>query len=403
MNAATHSSSQTHVQSDRIIQILVIDDDPLIRLIMKKMLQEQGYDVIVAHNGEEGIAKARQFCPAMIICDWQMSEMSGLEVCRYIKSDPALCTIFFILLTARTTIEDRVEGLDEGADDFLSKPIEASEFKARVRAGLRLYHSTQALQKTAQELQAQKQILEAELAEAAEYVRSILPAPMIKPVTIDSQFIPSRELGGDCFDYYWLDPDYLVIYLLDVSGHGLGSALPSVSIHNMLRSQSLTGANFYQPDSVLTGLNEVFQMNTQNARYFTMWYGVYNQRKRQLFYASAGHPPALLVSQLADGRSQVKRLRTRGAAIGILPDAKFTTEFCTVEESSTLYIFSDGVYEIRQADGTFWNLNGFINLLANFPNAATSNNPNNILQHILSLSGRNSFEDDCSLLQVKLA
>lgn len=397
------SSNQTNLQINRTVQILVIDDDPLTQLIVGKMLQGQGYEVIVARNGEEGIQKAQQFCPAMIICDWQMPEMSGLQVCCYIKSDPTLCKIFFILLTARTTVEDRVEGLDMGADDFLSKPIEGSELKARVRAGLRLYHSNQALQQSAQELQAQKQILEAELAEAAEYVRSILPTPITGRVTIEPRFIPSRELGGDCFDYYWLDPDYLAIYLLDVSGHGLGSALPSVSIHNMLRSQSLSGVNFYQPATVLTTLNEIFQMSKQNSRYFTMWYGVYNQRKRQLSYASAGHPPAILLSKSVNGESQVKRLRTRGAAIGVLPDTKFVTEFCTVEESSTLYIFSDGVYEIRQADGTFWNLNEFINLLATFSDKATFSNPDDILQHILALSGKNTFEDDCSLLQIELA
>jgi sigma-B regulation protein RsbU (phosphoserine phosphatase) len=158
----------------------------------------------------------------------------------------------------------------------------------------------------------------------------------------------------------------------------------------------------YQPDSVLKALNEVFQMSNQNARYFTIWYGVYNQRKRQLSYASAGHPPAVLLSGNPTDGLQVKQLRTRGAAIGMLPDAKFISETCAVGESSTLYIFSDGVYEIKQADGTFWNLNAFINLLTNSYKVTTLSNLDTILHQILNLSGKNTFEDDCSLLQVSL-
>ena len=268
-------------------QILIIDDDPFIQLVLKKPLQSQGYDVLAALTGEDGIMQAQQHQPALIICDWQMPGMDGLEVCRRIKADPALAKTFFILLTSRSAVDDRVKGLDTGADDFLSKPIEVSELKARIRAGLRLYQASQELQTLAAALQTQKQALEVELTESADYVKSMLPAPISGNVAIASRFLPSMQLGGDCFDYYWLDPDYLMVYLLDVSGHGLGSALLSVAVQNILRSQSLPGVNFYQPHLVLKALNEIFSMEQHNNRYFTIWYGIYNQRKRQLTYASA--------------------------------------------------------------------------------------------------------------------
>ena len=125
------------------VKILVIDDDRIIQLILKKTLQEQSYEVILASSGEQGIKQAYKYHPALIICDWLMDEMDGLEVCRRIKSDPYLSITFFILLTSRKAVEDRVEGLDTGADDFLVKPIEVSELKARVRSGLRLYQTNQ--------------------------------------------------------------------------------------------------------------------------------------------------------------------------------------------------------------------------------------------------------------------
>lgn len=373
-------------------RILVIDDDPVIRLVLTRNLQNQGYEVAIARNGEEGIESAQKLRPALIICDWMMPGRDGLEVCRQVKANPDLSTTFFILLTSRGEVEDRVRGLDSGADDFLSKPIEMNELKARVRAGLRLHQTTQ-------DLQTQKQLLEAELAEAADYVRSLLPAPLTGSPAINACFIPSRQLGGDCFDYFWLDPDYLAIYLLDVSGHGLGSALPSISVLNLLRSQSLPGVNFYLPDRVLNGLNETFQMSGHNERYFTIWYGVYNQAKQQLVYASAGHPPAILLS--GDRQTaQAKRLKTPGLPIGMFADAQYVNERCDIEVGSSLYIFSDGIYEINQSDGDTWTLDGFVSLLTDL-NQTNAVSLESVLSAVRAIGTKETFDDDLSLLQVR--
>ncbi|NJR38086.1 MAG: SpoIIE family protein phosphatase [Leptolyngbyaceae cyanobacterium CSU_1_4] len=371
-------------------KILVIDDDSVIRLLIKKALQNQGHEVVLATNGQEGIEQAQRLQPAMIICDWIMPIVDGLEVCRQVRANPNLSTTFFILLTARGGVADRIQGLDTGADDFLSKPINIGELQARVRAGLRL-------QQLSQDLQSQKQLLEAELAEAATYMRSLLPKPLQGSVSIDARFIPSRQLGGDCFDYFWLDPDYLVMYLLDVSGHGLGAALPSSLILNILRLQSLPDVNFYQPHDVLRALNESFQMSQQNDKYFTIWYGVYNQIKRQLTYASAGHPPAILRSQTADGLMEVDQLKTPNFPIGMLTEATFVSDRQTIPKNSTLYIFSDGVYDISQPDHQSWGLNEFAKTLVELE---TTVNLDEVLTTIQQMSGIETFDDDLSLLRV---
>lgn len=383
-------------------QILIIDDDPIMRMILKKTLQEQGYQVSVAQSGEDGILQAQQVRPALIICDWLMSGMDGLEVCRQIKSDASLANTFFILLTSRTAVADRVEGLDTGADEFLAKPIDVNELEARVRAGLRLHQANQALQQMAQDLQQQKHLLEAELAEAADYVKTLLPAPIEGSVAIDARFLPSRQLGGDCFDYYWLDPDYLVVYLLDVSGHGLGAALPSVAIQNFLRSQTVSSVNFYQPSAVLTALNEAFQTDEQHQRYFTIWYGVYNVKKRQLSYASAGHPPAILLTGTANATPSIQHLKTRGKPIGLFPEAKFVNECCTVEASSTLYIFSDGLYEIKLKEGNIYGIERFVNLLMQHRQVAQCE-LDQIIDEVKALSHSSILEDDCSILQIQFS
>lgn len=374
-------------------KVLIIEDDPLFRLVLTKTLKNQGYDVSVATDGEEGLAQAKQLRPGLILCDWMMPRMDGLEVCRRVKADPQLTTTFFVLLTAREGVENRVQGLDNGADDFLSKPIEMNELRAKVRAGLRLHQLNN-------DLQTQTRILEAELAEAAEYVRSLIPPPISGTVSIDARFIPSRQLGGDCFDYYWLNSEELVIYLVDAAGHGVGSALLSVSVLNILRSQSLSGVNFSQPNEVISALNDTFQMNTQADKYFTIWYGVYHRTKNELTYTSAGHPPAVLISPAANNQeNQVQLLKTPGFPVGMFPDIKYEVNQCQIPNSSSLYVFSDGVYEIQQPDGELWGMEAFTDVLTSYPLGAESH-LDKIVNAVHEVNSKKTLDDDLSVLQV---
>jgi len=375
-----------------MFQILVIDDDTAVQELLRRTLKKQGYEVTVASNGEDGVAQAQKLRPALIICDWIMPRLTGIDVCRQVKADPDLSTTQFFLLTSLGSIADRVKGLDAGADDFISKPIELNELQARVRAGLRLHQLSR-------DLKIAKQSLEAELAEAAEYVQSLLPEPMTEPISIEAKFIPSRQLGGDCFDYNWLDADYLAIYLLDVAGHGLRAALPSVAVLNLLRSRALPNIDYYKPSDVLRALNTTFQMSYQNDKYFTIWYGVYNRISRQLVYASAGHPPAVLISQSPASTAKIQRLKTPGMPVGMFPDAPYVDNCCDVEDLSSLYIFSDGVYEIHQPDGNIWGLDPFIDLLAAY-NGASADQLELVLNYIQNLNAKAVFDDDWSLLKV---
>ena len=376
-----------------MFKILVIDDDNSILILLKRMLEKQGYEVVTACNGEEGLNQVLACHPALIICDWMMPGLNGLEVCDRIKADPKLSTIFFILLTSLDSVADRVKGLDAGADDFISKPIEQHELQARVRAGLRLHILSR-------DLQTQKLLLEAELAEAADYVRSLLPLPLTEPLSINYRFIPSRQLGGDCFDYYWLDDDCLAIYLLDAAGHGLKATLPSISVLNLLRSRALGNLNYYQPSNVLKALNETFQINYQNDKYFTIWYGVYNRVKRQLIYASAGHPPAILLSGEHLKNVEVKFLRTPGMPVGMFPEAKYMDDVCEIKTSSTLYIFSDGAYEITKSDGTIWSLDAFIQLLISLRHTVEPH-LDQVLNYLMALHSQENFNDDLSIIEIK--
>ncbi len=143
--------------------ILVIDDEITTQLVLQDLLEGEGHDVLMADDGQQGWELASQHGPNLIICDWMMPKINGVDLCRQVKAEPQLEATFFILLTAREHLDDRVCGLNAGADDFISKPIETEELLARVRSGLRLNHLNQQLTQSLHDLQAaQVQLVQSE-------------------------------------------------------------------------------------------------------------------------------------------------------------------------------------------------------------------------------------------------
>lgn len=183
---------------------------------------------------------------------------------------------------------------------------------------------------------------------AADYVRSLLPARLSGEVETDWCFHPCEQLGGDAFGYHWIDADHFAVYLLDVCGHGVGAALLSVSVLNALRVQTLPGVDFRDPAAVLMGLNRTFRMDNQNNLFFSAWYGVYHRSKRELTYASGGHPPAILIGPPVQEPASIAALRTEAPAIGCLDEMVYRSAVHLVTLGSRLLVFSDGVFEIFQ-------------------------------------------------------
>lgn len=266
-------------------------------------------------------------------------------------------------------------------------------------AQLKLTAANETLEQRNRELEESQRRLAAELAEAADYVRSLLPSPVNVPIRADWRFVPSTQLGGDAFGYHWLDSEHLAIYLLDVAGHGVGAALLGVSAMNVLRSQMLPDTDFAQPAAVLGGLNDVFQMEEHNAAYFTIWYGVYNYTTRMLRYASGGHPPALLIANGNGTGSQIKKLDRRGLVIGGFPGIEYVSTEIPIAPGSRLYVFSDGVYEIAKPGGGMLSFDEFSQMLVEL-----TRSPDQVLEHILQrvrkIRGSDTFEDDVSLVEI---
>lgn len=236
-----------------------------------------------------------------------------------------------------------------------------------------------------------------DLDKARHYVESMLPAPVTDgPIRTDWCYVPSTQLGGDAFGYHQLDDNTFVGYLVDVAGHGVGAAMHSVTVMNLMRQRALPGCDFKDPAQVLSRLNDMFQMEVHDGMFFTIWYGVYDAAARSLRYASAGHHASYLAPPAASaGASQLEPLRTRNLVIGALPPgSKFNSAQAQVPEGSTLWLFSDGVFETVTPEGKTQVLEDFLPLLDGKPTAR------HVYDEVRSRARPGPLDDDFTLLAV---
>ncbi len=240
-------------------------------------------------------------------------------------------------------------------------------------------------------------LIDRELTQAVEYVVSLIPDPYEdNNLKIDWKFVPSTQLGGDAFGYHYIDDENLAIYLLDVCGHGIGPALHSISVINTLKFETLPNSDFRNPTEVLLHLNRAYQMVDHNDMYFTLWYGVYNTRTKELKYAGAGHPPALMIDKRNDTRSLLK---PSNIFIGGLPVYNFNYKTYTVNNPSLLYIYSDGVFEIKRNNTLVWGMDELFAWLTHSGN--NHNELEELYEYIQNLQHSDKLCDDFSIMRIE--
>lgn len=250
----------------------------------------------------------------------------------------------------------------------------------------------------------QSQELDRDLAKASDYVRSLLPPPLAAgPLRTQWFFQPSTRVGGDAFGYHPLPggaSGRWALYLLDVSGHGVGAAMHSVSVMNTLRQRTLADIDFTDPGQVLTRLNTMFQMDSHGGMFFTIWYGVLDLATRELRYASAGQHPAYALAEPVDGVAPAPRaLQTRNLVIGAMPDVAYDTASTQLAPGERLYLFSDGVFEIVTPEGRVWQLEDFLPLLGHAVDSE-GGEPDHLFRVVRGLARPGPLEDDFSMLVI---
>lgn len=377
------------------LRVLMMDDQPIVCEAVRQMLKP--YPKIVFHavtQPEKFLDEALRFAPTVILLDLDLAQedISGLDLARKVRGCPQLQGVPIVMLSATQDAETKKLAFEQGVDDYVVKVPEPPELLARIR-----YHS--ASYTTLLERNAAQSALNFEMEEGSRYVSSLFPAAMTHHnVRVNWRFDACTRLAGDAFGYNWDDEDHFLFSLHDVCGHGVASALHSVSILNFIRARSLVGGDFNNPAAVLTRLNEAFDMDRHHGLFFTLWYGVYQPTERRLRYACGGHPPALLFDPACP--DAVQCLGTGGMAVGVDRAATYKTAEIIVPQGARLYLFSDGVYEVERADGT--GLLGFEALRHYLTQAVAegSASVDSIADWVLSQQKSERFEDDFTLLEI---
>lgn len=375
--------------------ILVVDDAPANLQALSALLRTKGYQVRVALDGLHALELLKRRPPDLVLLDIMMPGIDGFGVLQQMKADAETRYIPVIMISALSELENVIRCIEMGAEDYLPKPFNPTLLHARIGACLEKKSLRDAEQGHLRMIEETQRRLAAELAEAAHYVRSILPEPTLSPLAVDWRYQPSTELGGDAFGYHWIDPEHFAVYLLDVCGHGVGASLLSVTAINVIRSGSLPGTDFRDPGAVLTALNNAFPMERQNNMYFTVWYGVYHAPTRTMRYSSGGHPPALL---LDSGSPSPRRLRTPGLFVGAMEGLQYETLSCAALPGARLVVLSDGCYEVQDAAGQVMEFEAFEQFMQQ--NGTAPDALDRLLVWIRQRHGEGPLADDFSIVRV---
>ncbi len=241
-------------------------------------------------------------------------------------------------------------------------------------------------------------IINSDLDRASEYVKSLLPPVITNDFfKINWKIVSSSRLGGDSFGYHWIDNNNFAIYILDVTGHGVGAALHSIAALNTLKYQTLTDTDFKDPEQVLYGLNNAFQMSEHNSLFITMWYCVFNLSSYELRYAGAAHPPIILINP--DGG--VERMESQNSIIGYDHKTDYKSATKTIEGTTCMYFYTDGAYEIELQGGDTMQVDDLIEFLCEHEKE-DSGEIDHLYQYLKQLNNSDeNLDDDFTMLKIK--
>ncbi len=389
-------------------KILIVDDSEDIRILLRRILQAAGYEVTEVVNGEIALREIAGLRPDLILLDIVMPGISGYEVCETLKKTDAVSDVPVIFLSAKSDAADKIKGLEIGGADYITKPFDKGEVLARAENQLKIRRLTNELIRTNIELTEKQKRLDEDLKAAAGIQQSLLPRtiPDIKNLMIAWKFMPSYMIGGDIFNIFRLDEDHIGLYTIDVSGHGVPSALVTVSVSQMLQPDSgnVTKKKIYappgyeivSPGTALQALDNEYPIK-RFEKYFTIVYMIIDIKNGILSYSSAAHPPPVILHQDSD----LELLDKGGTIIGLGGLIPFEEEQKNLRGGDKIILYTDGIVEYQNDGGVFFGEERFYSLLYDLRHESVEDLLDRVVASINDFGKGREFQDDITLVAIE--
>lgn len=394
------------------MKVLIAEDDAVSRRVLRRFLEKWGYEVSEAEDGERAwqLFQKEQF--GVLVTDWMMPRCDGVELVRRVRGLETPEYTYVILLTAKSEKEDLVEGIEAGADDFVSKPFDRGELEARLRAGARVVELERDLAVRNEQLKATNERVRRDLRAAAKLQEAVLPKgfPTFGDVAFSWVFQPCDELAGDFLNYFRLDESHVGLYVLDVSGHGVAAALLSVTLSRLLSpvpdqaslvkrfSSASQRYHIVPPVEVAEHLNRRFLMEQNPERFCTLLYGVLDLSSHELRYVCAGHPGPIHVPAHGD----VAAVENFALPIGIEEEPAYEENVLQLSSGDRFYLYSDGLVDTANESHDRFEDHRLLAVIEEARKADLHDSIGLVMQRVEAWHGGSGANDDISMLAIEV-
>ncbi len=401
------------VRRSGVMQLaMVVDDSKLQRRILSASLKKWGFEVVEAASGPDAIEKCKKRLPDLVLSDWVMPGMSGLQFCREFRMLSETQYGYFILLTSKSEKAEVAKGLDSGADDFLSKPVDVDELRARISAGERILKMQRQLidknliiTHTLDELQRVYDLLDKDLIEAKKLQQSLVRERTreFEGGKLSLLLRSSGHVGGDLVGFFPVNDTKLGLFGIDVSGHGISSALMTARLAGYLSAAipdqnialvSCADGTFSMrpPDEVVRELNALVLSEMETEHYFTLLLAEVDLDTGRVLICQAGHPHPVV--QRRDG--QIEQDGLGGFPVGLLAGVGYEKFEVNLSPGDRLLILSDGVTECPDPNGIMIEEEGLAEMLLELRDVTGPPLLEAIVWKLSEFAGHADFPDDVS-------
>ncbi len=369
-------------------KVLIVDDEERILEILKLYLENQNFDVYTAASGQEALELLERIEVEVIVSDLMMPNIDGTQLCRIVKNEEKYNNPYFIMLTAKTTVDSKIEGLSIGADDYITKPFNVKEVIARVLAGARIKKLQNTILEKNKELEKYKAKMEKEIYMASRFQKSLIPpkGKVTEEISIDYLYIPAIQIGGDIFDIRKQPNGNVAFFIADVTGHGIVAAL----IAAILKLSFVQASSQYSsPYDIAQKINKDLLETTTDEQFVSLFIGVVDIHSMELKYIRAGHPEQFLKTQ-----GKIIELSGDGFLIGITNNLLISEQKLSIMPDDIIYLYTDGITEAQNASGELFGVTRLKNILSHKDDLAA------VLKEIKFFTTH--FDDDITLVKIKL-